>query len=302
MKAISRAIDRFCFKHKRFGIPMLMRYIVIISAVVYVLTLMDNSVVVMDINRQGIGALRSNTVMHFILFNPDLILRGQVWRIFTWVFFPIQGSPIFTLIALYFYYFIGTTLEREWGTPKFTIFYLSGVLLNVIYGFIMFYVFNSFFFLSALSLNLSLFFAFAVLFPDHVVRLFFIIPIKVKWLAVVNAAFFLFSIFSQLMVGNIGMAFLPLVSLLNFILICGNDLIHRIKPLVKAHGKSEFSKFKRETNKARHESSRMQYRHKCAVCGKTDTEYPDLEFRYCSRCEGYHCFCIDHINNHVHFK
>jgi membrane associated rhomboid family serine protease len=262
-----------------------MRYIVFISAAVFLISIMDT---------QG----RLIPQMRFI---PDYILEGQVWRLITWVFIPIQGNPIFTAIALYFYYFIGTTLEREWGKGKFTIYYALGILLNIIGGFIIRYTLGTIPLVIPIFLNFSLFFAFAVLFPDFTIRLFLIIPIKIKWAALLNAAFFLWSIISALVVQNFAEAFMPVIALLNFFLICGNDLLSRFRPL-KAQGKSQFSSFKKEAKKTKRNIDSQPYRHKCEVCGKTDTEYPDLEFRYCSRCEGYHCFCIDHIDRHVHFK
>jgi len=237
------------------------------------------------------------------LFHPVLIMRGEVWRLVTWIFIPINpGTNIFFMaITLYFYYFIGSTLEREWGTAKFTIYYLSGMLLHIIYGFVAVYGFARFAMFSPMFLNLSMFFAFATLFPEHVVRLFFIIPIKIKWLALLNAALFLYSIISELLVGNIIMALLPVVALLNFLIICGGDLLGYLRPL-KNRVSPQTINFKKAAKQAKRESANQPYRHKCAVCGKTDTDFPDMEFRYCSRCNGYHCFCSEHINNHIHFQ
>lgn len=213
------------------------------------------------------------------------------------------GTPLrdlfFTALALYFYYFIGSTLEREWGTPKFTIFYISGIILNIIYGFVISF-FVPIIYLSPEFLNLSMFFAFAVLFPDFVIRLFLILPIKIKWLALVNAAFFAFSIISNAISGYIFLAILPLVAILNFLIICGDDLLKKLRPL-KARTSPRAINYKRASKKAQREHLNQPYRHKCSVCGKTDTNSPDMQFRYCSRCEGYHCFCIDHINSHIHF-
>jgi len=280
MKAINRIIDRFCQKHRNFGIPKLMLYIVIVSAVVFL--------------------VGSSEMTGFLLFWPPDILQGQVWRLFTWIFIPINNNPFFALLMLYFYYFIGTTLEREWGTAKFTIYYISGIILNIIYGFIMVYVFRLPVILSAGFINLSMFFAFAVLFPDYTVRLFLIIPIKVKWLAIVNAGFFVFSMISDILSGHLAMAFLPLIALLNFIIYCGDDLLSYIRPYKFSMSKQTIN-FKKAAKRAKRDIADKPYRHICAVCGKTDTEYPDMEFRYCSRCNGYHCFCSEHINNHIHF-
>ena len=150
-------------------------------------------------------------------------------------------------------------------------------------------------------INLSLFFAFAVLFPDFTVRLFFILPVKIKWLALLNAVFFAWGILVGLLIGNFGLAFLPLIAILNFFVICYNDMLSLFRPIkARVKNKSNFTKYKQSTDSAT-QSNIKPYRHKCAVCGRTDIDNPGLEFRYCSRCEGYHCFCIDHINNHIHF-
>ena len=118
--------------------------------------------------------------------------------------------------------------------------------------------------------------------------------VKIKWLAYVNAAFFLINIFTT----SFPLNMLPVVALLNFMIFCGGDLFHA----AKIHKPSANTvNFRRESRRIRQEQRDKLYTHKCAVCGRTDTDYPDLEFRYCSKCAGYHCFCQDHINNHIHF-
>ena len=284
MKAISRAIDRFCQKHRGFGIQRLMLYIVVISAGVLVA-------------RIAVG----DEFFNLLRFDPYEILRGQVWRLFTWIFQSINSGPLWAAVALYFYYFVGSTLESEWGTGKFTIYYVCGILLNAIYGFVMWFVFRMPLDLSPVFLNFSMLFAFATLFPDFSIRLFFIIPLKVKWLALFNAVFFVVSIVQGIWEGNLFYALLPVVAVLNYFLMCGNELLSYIRPL-KVRTSPQVVNFKKAAKQVKRDLADKPYRHKCAVCGRTDTEYPDLEFRYCSRCNGYHCFCIDHINNHIHFE
>ena len=283
MRAISRAIDRFCQKYRGFGIPRLMLVIVLISAGVFILS--------------GLG----NGLLGFLAFHPVLIMRGEVWRLFTWIFLPVNNNIFFFAIALYFYYMIGSTLEREWGAGKFTIYYFFGILLNIIYGFAMWFALGVNVFIIPTFLNFSMLFAFATLFPDFTVRLFFVIPLKIKWLALFNAAFFVYQIISGILLGQVFLALLPVVAVLNYILICGDELLSYIRPM-KIRRSSQIVNFKKAAKQAKRDLADKPYRHKCAVCGKTDTDYPDLEFRYCSRCEGYHCFCIDHINNHIHFE
>ncbi len=290
LKALIQAIDRFCLKHRRFGLKNLMLYIVIGYAAVFLLTVMDTT----------------DTLASLIYFDPALILRGQVWRLVTWVFFPIYGdlsisSLFFTAIMLYFYYFIGSTLEREWGTPKFTVYYLFGILMHVILGFVVRFLFKQFVPINSVYLNLSMFFAFAIFYPDQRVLLFFFIPIKIKWLALVNAAFFLITIISGIINGTYASVVGPVAAILNILVFCLDDLLRYLRPY-KARTSGQAINFRRVARQQKRKEAAAPYRHKCSVCGKTDTEYPDLEFRYCSKCNGYHCFCIDHINNHVHFK
>ena len=282
LKSLNRAIDRFCARHPRFGIPNLMIYIITGNVIVFLFTMMD----------------RTQTFLSYLYFNPTLILQGQVWRLLTFLFIPANNNIIFMALMLYFYYFIGSTLERHWGAGRFTIFYFSGVFLTILYGFLAGFLTNSsYIYLDAAYLNLSMFFAFATMFPDMRVLLFFLIPIKIKWLAIADALFFAWEIAINAFPINL----LPLVAIANYFIFCGDDLIRYIKPYRASNSKQAIN-FRKAARQAKKDASNKPYRHKCSVCGKTDADYPNLEFRYCSRCAGYHCFCADHINNHEHFK
>ena len=262
-----------------------MLYIVICSAAVYVISRMDVTY----------------TFLNFLNFDAARIMRGEIWRLVTWILQPYGGSLLFVALTLYFYNFIGSALESEWGTSKFTVYYLLGVLLNVLYGLIVWLVFKRPVDINPVYLNLSMFFAFAVLFPDHMLLLFFIIPVKIKWLAMINGAVFLLSMLNDIFWGNYLGALLPVVAFLNFFIFCYPDLSRSLRPFLWKNQKSTID-FKKAAKKAKQDMDNAPYKGKCSVCGKTDIDSPNLEFRYCSRCEGYHCFCIDHINNHVHFK
>lgn len=148
--------------------------------------------------------------------------------------------------------------------------------------------------------NLSLFFAFASLFPDMMVLLFFIIPVKVKWLAYLDAALLLYSVVSLLIKGAYISALLPVLAILNYLVFFGDSLIEALR----GQGQRVQHRYSRQTiqfkKAAKEAQKKTGYLHKCCVCGRTDTEYPNLEFRYCSKCAGYRCYCMDHINNHVH--
>ncbi|MEG1633045.1 MAG: hypothetical protein RR314_03230 [Oscillospiraceae bacterium] len=283
MKKFMKRIDIFCYKHPRFGIPNLMLFIVIGNLAVWLFSAMDST-----------GLLVYN-----LAFSAERILNGQIWRLLTFVFVP-QSGGISLLLFLYFYYFIGSTLEREWGAGRFTVYYLFGMLLTIIYGFVTYFITGNSYPITADYINLSMFFAFATLFPDMQVLLFFIIPIKMKWLAIVDALYFAYEIFAKLGMGYGMMSFLPIVALLNYFLFCGDELFSIVMPRGRQQRKKTVN-FKREVAKIKHETKNKPYTRKCSVCGRTDADFPQLEFRYCSRCEGYHCFCEEHINNHVHF-
>jgi len=285
MKKLMNRIDRFCVTHPNFGIPDLMKYIAIGNAVFWVLGLINS------------------TLMSYMTFNPALILRGQLWRIISFIFYP-PSTDWLALIAIYFYYMIGRTLEAQWGTAKFTLYFFTGIVLTELYGLLLYVVTGASVALTATYVYLSMFFSFAVLFPDMQVLLFFIIPIKMKWLGIVDGVFFLITLLSNLStavqthyIGYYIYAFLPVVAVLNFLIFCWGDL-SRLLPRKRS---AEAINFKKESARIRREQAARLYHHKCSVCGRTDTDYPELEFRYCSRCQGYHCFCQDHINSHVHF-
>lgn len=279
MKKLNKKIDMFCYKHPRFGVPNLMLYIVVVSLAVWLLSTMDSS----------------QTLLSFLVFSPERILRGEVWRLVTFVFIP-QSLSIWELLFFYFYYWIGNVLEKEWGTPRFNIFIISGILLTAIYGFVIYFATGASVPVSTYYIYLSMFFSFATLFPDVQVLFMFIIPIKIKWLAYLDALYFVIAIFTTKFPFNL----LPVVAILNYIVFFGDDLISSLRS-----NKARFNKttvnFNREKQKIKYEQKNASYTRKCAVCGRTDTEFPNLEFRYCSRCAGYHCFCQDHINSHIHF-
>ena len=267
-------IERFCYRHPNFGIPNLMRYLTIANVVFWVMNM---------INRPFLS---------YMLFNPALIQRGQVWRLVSFLFVP-PSTGVLALLVFYFYYWIGTTLEKQWGTGQFTIYFFTGVVLTVLYGFVIYWITGKAVTLDSSYLYLSMFFSFAALFPDMQVLFMFFIPVKMKYLAIVDAAFFLYAMVTTPFPAN----FVPLVAILNFLIFCGGELRAM---LPRRPGKTTIN-FKKESARIRREQADKLYTHKCAVCGRTDTDYPELEFRYCSRCAGYHCFCSDHINNHIHF-
>ena len=279
MRKLNKKIDMFCYKHPRFGIPNLMLYIVVISLAVWLLSIMDES----------------KTLLSYFTFSPELILKGQVWRLISFIFIP-QSLSLWALLFFYFYYWIGSTLEREWGTARFNIFIFSGIFLTIIYGLVIYFITKQSVNIGTYYIYLSMFFSFATLFPDTQVLFMLIIPVKIKWLAYVDAAFFLYAMLMSPFPFNL----LPLIAILNYFVFFGADLISSIGGNRARYRKTTVN-FNREKQRIKYEQRQKNYSHKCSVCGRTDTDFPNLEFRYCSRCAGYHCFCEEHINNHVHF-
>ena len=279
MKKLNRKIDMFCYRHPRFGIPNLMLYIVVISLAVWLLSIMDGS----------------HTLLNYFEFAPDRILKGEVWRLVTFIFIP-QSFSMWALLFFYFYYWIGSTLEREWGTARFNIFILSGIVLTILYGMVIYLVTKQSVSIGTYYIYLSMFFSFATLYPDMQVLFMFFIPVKIKWLAYIDAAFFVFAMLTTSFPFNL----LPLIAIANYLVFFGADLISSISGRATRYRKTTVN-FNREKQKIKYEQRQKDYNYKCCVCGRTDTDHPELEFRYCSRCAGYHCFCQDHINNHIHF-
>ena len=267
-------IDRFCRKHPDFGIPNLMKYVCIANVIFWLLGVVNP------------------VLLSYLRFDPYLVLHGQVWRIVTFALYP-PSTGMLAFIAFYFYYWIGSTLEQYWGTPKFNVYFFSGLVLTLLYGFVIYFITGLRIQLNAEYVYLSMFFSFAAMFPDMQVLLFFIIPVKMKWLALLDAAFFILGVVTTAFPVNL----LPIVAVLNFFVFCGGELLRSVPHRPSAGTVN----FRRASAKIRREQRDRLYTHKCAVCGRTDTDFPNLEFRYCSRCAGYHCFCEEHINNHIHF-
>ena len=213
-----------------------------------------------------------------------------------------------------------SALERQWGTTRFTVFYGLGVILNIVSGFVIYGVLlgqftglgataeqardilASFSTASMSYVNMSMFFSFATLYPDMQVALYGIIPLKVKWLAWLDVVFFVWSIGSYLWDRQWIMALLPIVAILNYLIFFWEDLINmfrRGQSRVRHRTSAQTINFKKAQKEVQ---QRKGYLHKCAVCGITDADDPSMEFRYCSKCNGYYCYCMKHINNHTHVQ
>lgn len=287
---LRRKWSRFLYNNRDKGIPNLMLFISVGTLIVYFFSMIDPS----------------NVIYRFICFDRNAILHGQVWRLFTYVFVPTSRG-IWLFLLLFAYYGIGRMVESVWGTLKFNLFYLCGVVIMDIAGLLLGRTATTYY------LNLSLFLALATMYPDNKVLLMYIIPIKMKYLAWVYLAFTVLDVVR----GD----FFSVFALLNYFIFFGRDCrnvlpgadhvgARHIQFGQKNHGNPNWANHYRSASGHRPGQKgdfkkvvdAPAYRHKCTVCGRTDVSNPELEFRYCSKCNGFYCYCQDHINNHAHIQ
>lgn len=280
MSLLSRLERRF----RRFAIPNLTTALVVGQACLYVANLMPPRGVALD----------------RVMLVPDLVLQGEVWRVFTFLFAPPNQGPLFVIFYFLLLHLFGTTLEQHWGVFRFNMFLLIGWLANV----------GAAFAADALAgpggvldeagllgaadgtavasngfLYSSLFLAFARLYPDFILNLFFILPIRIKWLALVQWVVYGY----LLLTGSWMTRMLVLATVLNYLLFFGPEHVREFR-----HG------HRRRSFQAKAKKTTAAPRHECRVCGANSTDSPKLAFRYCSKCEGQVCYCPDHIREHEH--
>ena len=248
---------------------------------------------------------RSGLLITYLTLNPYAILHGQIWRLVTWVLIPpSSGGLFFTLLMLYFYCSIGTSLERTWGTYRYNVYLFQGMLFTIAGSFLLMgycYLFKpeisllgavltidspaEYFTIIAMMfstyyINMSIFLAYAATFPDAQVLLMFIIPIRVKWLGAIYAVMLLFQFLGTNVYGKFAIG----ASLLNFVVffLTSRNMMH-LNPK-QIHRRQEF---KREVRR-----NTGITKHKCAICGRTEVDSPQMQFRFCSKCDGNYEYCI----------
>ena len=280
---------KFFYKLERnfgkYSIKNLMNYLVVFYVVGFVISLM-------------------NPYLYYEYMALDIgqILKGQVWRLITWLAYPPSSSIIFGLFMIITYYSLGIILENVWGSFKFNVFMFMGCLFHII-GALIIYVFgiktgmgeDIYGYLTPDNLNLSIFLAFALTFPEMEFRLYFAIPVKAKYLAF----FYILLEAYSFMVGSLSSKVTIALSLLNFIIFY---FISRRKNII-----SDVNNIQRKAKvsvKIRpvHAGSVNISRHKCAVCGKTEKDDENMEFRYCSKCKDGLEYCMDHLYTHEHVE
>lgn len=285
-------------KFGRFGIPNLMKYVIAANIVGFLLNLINPSF-----------------YYQYLSLDMYAILHGQVWRLVTFVICPMYFSTSRMMNVFWFViwvqitYMIGTNLERLWGKFRFNLYYFTSILWIILTN-IVFYLLSTNMLSNALLneaiggvlgaatnlgyLNMTLFLAFALMFPEVQFLVYFVIPVKAKWMSIVYLVLTGYQLFEALKSGDYYMAALIVVSLINLALFF---VVARVAGSPREAIKQKKRKVEFQY-KARPQTSRPK--HRCVVCGRTEKDAPELEFRFCSKCEGNFEYCSDHLFTHEH--
>ena len=298
-----RFLDKLERKFGRLGIPNLTYYIIATYIAGFLLSTF------------------SPQAISLISLNVALILKGQVWRLISWVLIPPSTGMLFIVAIFFFYMPIGTALERTLGDFKYTLYIFSGILFTILGAFVLYFLTGGALDLitiggislsarlfSTYYISLSVFLAYAAMYPDQMILLMFVFPLKVKWMAFVYLGFLAYDMITYIRMG-VWYQIVPIVaSLLNFFIffLLTRDY-RRINP-AEIRRKREFRKQMeyRGRNSGQYGSgssaNRTVTKHRCAVCGRTELDDPNLEFRFCTRCNGNYEYCQDHLFTHQHVQ
>lgn len=223
-------------------------------------------------------ALRGNQleILRHMVFTFDRFASGEVWRIISFLLIPPPAHWIWIAFAWIVFYLMGTALERHWGAFRYTLYLFIGVLGAVIVA-----AFYPTMPVTNYYIGYSVTFGFAYLYPNFELRIYFILPVKIKWLALIIAVLLLVELINS----PTPIRLVILGSLINFPLFFGADLIRSLR------AKKRVSERKAEKRKLEAEPF-----HVCSVCGATDLTNPERDFRY--RKEGAICsVCLDKAQN-----
>lgn len=268
-------LSRLNSKFGRYAVPNLTMVFIVGQVFLYVAQQIDPGQAGVD-------------VLDKIRLNPAKVLSGEVWRLVTFLFDPPTSNLIFAFFFWYLFYLMGTTLEVSWGVFRYNMFLLIGYVASVACAF------GLYFTMGAANGNLpassgflygTVFLAFARLYPEFVMYIFFILPVKIKWLALFQwIGYAIGFLFGPWMVKAMIVA-----SVFNYMLFFGRDIWLDIK---QGH--------RRMRHQARALKAPPRLIHKCHSCGITSDDAPQKQFRYCSKCAGECCYCPEHLHGHEH--
>ncbi|HEY1685512.1 MAG TPA: hypothetical protein VGG19_12170 [Tepidisphaeraceae bacterium] len=266
MSLLSKLERRF----GRMAIPNITLIIVLGQAVAYLLAMMQ----------PGTAGDPTSSFRFKMALIPTLVLHGEVWRLFSFIFFPSSENILFLFFDLYFFYFMGQALEANWGAFRYNVYLLIAYVMTVAAAFV-----QPDYAATNLYIGISVFLAFAFLFPEFVMLLFLVLPVKMKWASWLAWAYLLF----MFVIGDVQTKLLIVASVLNFLLFFGKDIIH--------HAKTGHRRLKNQAEKVQQRDKPF---HVCAVCGITDKTNPKMDFRYCPLCVGSWGYCTEHLLHHEH--
>lgn len=256
-------LDHLEKRYRRFAIPHITRYIVLGQVLAYIFIAIE----------------RIDPAQ--MLFVPKLVLDGQLWRLITFVLIPpMRTHPIFIFFALYLFYLMGSALESHWGAFRYNVYLLIAYVSTVVFAF-----FTPGYAATNVFIGGSVFLAFAFLYPDFQLYIMFILPVRIKWLAMLTWAGYFFTV----IFGGWSGRFMVLASILNFLVFFGADVVRKAK-----HGRRQMAR------QATRYATKDKPQHCCMVCGITEKSQDKPEFRYCNICQPTACYCTEHLERHEH--
>ncbi len=281
-------------KYGKYAIPNLMYYIIILYAFGFLI----------EVVRPGVYA-------QYLALDAAAILHGEIWRMITFIIQPPSYNLIYLIFGLYLYYIIGKTLEYVWGAFRFNLYFFTGVLLHVIAAILTECIFHVSLPMGTGYLNLALYFAYAAVYPNQQLYLFLVFPVKMKYLAWLEGVYYGWSIVQAFLPAYGGNPIYGLiykahaleafVSILNFLIFFLATRKKKGLGIKEARRKNVYHKEVHAGKKAQTVGPDGA-RHRCVVCGRTELDDPNLEFRYCSKCNGNYEYCQDHLFTHEHIK
>ena len=294
----------------------------------------------------------------YIILSPSMVMRGEVWRLFTWILTIPDGVSFFVIFMFLLCFFVGKSLEQSMGAFRYNVYIFSGWFFMTLGSMLVYWISSAIagpsgaisYIPSTYYINMTSFLLFAMIFPQARLYFFGILPVRAKVLAIIDLVYLglqvttgivaLFLVKSSNVMGMLGELgyterslrlsilseiFSIVFALLNFIIffLASRDL-KRLSP-EELRRRSEFKRSVRagESSNAAFTAGRSMSReevksenvkkvynnkpsgelvHKCAICGRTSIDHPELSFRFCSKCNGNYEYCQDHLFTHVHVK
>lgn len=279
-------LERLERKFGRKAIPNITRVFVVTTLIGYVLSWMSSA-----------DNLSANILLNIFAFSPAHILRGEVWRLITWIFCT-SDSSFWNLIFLLCLWMLGNNLEYYLGSFKMNFYFVSGIILYDVAGMLIYVITGVPIYITMYFILFSLYLMLGLFMPEAEVRLNFVLPVKMKWLMLVYFLMLGYDVYSYFKMGvGIGIAFgsqivLAIINLLVFFILCRSRLSFKQK--------KRQVQYRRQVVEPRPGSGIT--RHKCCICGRTEEDDPGLMFRYCSKCAGSKEYCQDHLFTHTHAR